>query len=477
MLDNTYYYDALSTAISNIWEKVYKNDDYAIEQLCMYNAMMSYYTNSTTDIEVRRMVLYNYLSNEFKTGTQTSTLDRYKSILPVNTMIPRALNLLSIIYDYPPQREFNETNETINTELKDLYQLADINGLMQDIYKRAIYTDIVAVRPYVYENQLRLFYLTPDNLRVETADNDSLTINKVMYSVYNAEDKHNEIHIWTDKEYTILKKKNVETIPNRYGMIPFVLLRMNNNAEIYTSGLYELLETQLNINKFEWLARMDATYNGLPIKLVSGIGVNNIEIAPDKIIEVPFTNRDEHEPSIKFIQPEPEYDNISDYAKRLENNALMSIGIPYSVLSTDNSSLLSGISRIIERSELLERRAKDINKLTKFERKLAEMITLILSIDANRGLEIENFSINYADDITYIEPKEEFELDISKFEKGFISVEDMYKKWSGATLGDKETINEIKQRIDIYKQIYGELNGRDGDVRDVATERESGTNV
>ena len=203
----------------------------------------------------------------------------------------------------------------------------------------------------------------------------------------------------------------IEPQTNPYGVIPFLFLRLKESSEFWTDGLFRVMEKNLNINKNKLLADINASFNSSPIKLGTNLGKQIMDIAPDKMILIDGITQGDGQlipPSIDFVNPMPQYDSIYNYAKTLESDVYSSQGFPASMINSEGATILSGVSRELERKELTEARINDIEFLADFEKEMFKLVALVYNTDSNTNpktafpLEF-NFSIDYAEERVYTE--------------------------------------------------------------------------
>jgi len=159
-------------------------------------------------------------------------------------------------------------------------------------------------------------------------------------------------------------------------------------------------------------------------------------------------------------------------------------GIPASQTGSEQETPPSGISRVIERQELIESRYADQKVLHDFEQ---DLVTLVLHIATRDGVEVPAYttddvsvSITYSEEQLFIEPTDEFEFDTSRKDSELIPLRAYFEKWgTGFTseMKDNEFIEELTKQVEMNKRIkevlsnsgdqpdtsVGDVNGADDD--------------
>ena len=455
-----YYEQTFQYDYSAMWlNSPFKLDTNDIADLCYYRAIGCFYNQDEQSIIDRRELLFSYLRADFGELTNESALVRYRSRLPIHSMIPRVLRNICNAYNYEPRRIFS-SNTATNERLNDLYSTANITSILQDIYAQGRLYGTIAVRPLWLNGKLKIQVLTPDKYYIETDEKDLTKAVSMYYPSYNEVTESYDYHYWNETEFRIYNsKKMIISEPNQYKQIPFVFLRFGYSEKFNTAGMFENIEKQLFINKLRFLQQLNVTFQGLPI----GIAVNGQgklkSMTPDKIISVEDIREDDGKipPSLEFVTPEQTYIALQEYIEMLEKNLLRENGIPQSQIDS-GGGVVSGISRVIERQELIEKRQSDINVLADFERDLANMIVIATSIEnkllGNLG-KLE-FSIDYDEERMYLEPDIERVSDFQRMNQLLLSPINYIKKWGDfdTDITESDLIKEFENRKILLDKLF-----------------------
>jgi hypothetical protein len=461
-----HYYEVAFNAYNTlIWEGTkYADDDLELESLAYYRALTCFYGSDMIDISDRRRLLYAFMVTEFKTGRGTDTLERYKNTLPIQSSVRRVLNNLCIAYNQPPKRRFSNTPSMDDT-FKNLYTEAKISNVLARIYRLAKLCSWVLVRPVWIDGKLQLNYLSPSQCRVEVSDTNNKVITEVAYPDYDADNNVLAIRHWTPFEvWTTNTKGNIiekKPLVNPYGVIPYVAMKLELGTRYYTGGMFELIEDQLERNKFRFLSNADVSFNGRPIKIAINMGKGELIFSPDQVLALDGVVNESSgggyaRPALELVSPDPQYTMIDDFASSREQIAMRTEGLPESMINNTGTPL-SGIAKIIDRQELIEKRNADLPLLAEFEKNLAKMVALIGKVDANLNLDMEmkDFSIDFEEDKVYIEPDAEYEFDKKKLQDGLIDPLEFMKKWGGFDneITKESAIKVVTERKELVKLL------------------------
>jgi|GEM_PF-6417962 len=444
----TYSYKAFTEgefSYITAWGSTPFNNDFNFENMSYYHAMKIFYEDQQSDIIDRRCLLYYYLSNEFNVdnninadgstiGTK-SMLNKDQNVLPVQTEIKRIISNRNILYDENPLRTFSDETSTEKL-LHDLYANANIDSFNGQIDEMTDLLGIMAVMPSFKDGKLMLSYMAADSFRIVPDLNNPNKIKEFWLQDYDTTNAEYIFRIWSDETYKIVTKDLdvIQEIENPYGVIPVAFCR-NESNEFYSAGQYSLIEDQLVLNKIRYLQMKDSTYHGLSLKIGKNLGKDALtEYAYDQFILLYDEKNamNDVEADIAFLKPEPAYNELQDYADRIKFNMYRKSGIPASMIS-DSNETQSGISRLLERAELLEVRKKRIGSRVQYERDLLYVVVKMGNADNQFEINEDklNFNIDYADVMVLQEPKDEYEFDTMLMNDDLFEPVQYVKKWAG----------------------------------------------
>lgn len=450
-----YYYDAFNDEYRDIWRGL----EVGSEELywrCYYRALVAFLRSDPDAIIDRRRLLYSYLAPEFKTMAASDTLNRYRKQLPVASTVRRVVRNICTAYDEEPERMFGD--DSVQAIMDGLYEEMRVASQFQRMYHRARMTGMVAVRPLYINGRWHVDYMTPDQFIVQTDPDDWRTVSAFTYP----ESSENGISYVTWTADSLIRTgyngRVISEEENRYERIPFVMLRLSDEDGVYSGGMIELVESQLDINKDKWLSNINVTFTGSPVWFAINMNTSDLTLSPDKIISVDGVVQGEGmqaPPELMAVSPETAYQEIEDFARDRERFMQQDEGIPASMVADNGGQPPSGVARLIERQELREIRESDQKQLREFEREFANMTALVARLDAGVGID-ENrleFSIRFAEESVVMEPADEYALDKEKGKDGIIDPAHFVRKWSGYD-GD-DYLTEVARRRDEWKAMFG----------------------
>lgn len=451
-----YYFDAFSEEYRRIWVGMQSiaEDPAELQSLSYFRALTCFLKSDEAAVTDRRRLLYAYLLPEFQNRTAEDTLNRYRKQLPVRSTVRRVIKNICTAYDEQPTRKFtageSAADEIIDQTMAAIYEEMRVATQFQRIYHRARLTGMVLARPLYINGRWHVDYLTPDQFRLETDPDDVRTIISVTYP-RATNDGGVEYVKWTN-DFIMnidMNGRTVQEQPNPYGRIPFVVCRLAEDDTVYTSGMLELVESQLGVNKLKFLSNLSAVFAGAPVWVATNFNSPNLTITPERILRVDGVRMAEGQdipPTLEAVTPDASYRDMDEYAREQERTMQHDEGIPPSMTSTEAVTPPSGIARLVERNEILELRYSDQKALREFERAFAEMTALVAQTDVGTPVDAISLQVQFADESIIIEPDKEYTFDKQKLQDGVMTVQSFYQKWAGLEMDEDELVDELTKR-------------------------------
>lgn len=411
--ERLYWYDALVDEVTSIWgsHRRWKETCY-IRKLCWYAALTTFLEGDEEDIRNRRRLLYYYLAGVFATESPDDPLVIHAHKLPVDTFLPKVTENRCIAYSEPVARTWTvggKADEDLTATMHGIFEEAGMDGRLQVAEGYAYVCSGCVVRPYVDSMGMwRLSILSPDMFNYEAdANGDILTM--IVIPTRRFDDRGNPetvFEVWTsDLYYEEDYKGNrrpfadphiadavqmVTEIPNPYGRVPYEMLRLvepnNNNA--FSGGLFSVVEGNLACN----MLRFAEDCSGVLESWGQWIAIN-LGFSKNKSARLGFgrmtavdgvTSAGEGgdiPPSLDHVAAVGQHINIAQTRRSRAREQMRGQGIPDSIASDQGATPPSGLSRALERAELLEARRRHINLLRTFEKRLSRLTVTVYNVD------------------------------------------------------------------------------------------------
>jgi hypothetical protein len=266
--------------------------------------------------------------------------------------------------------------------------------------------------------------------------------------------------VWTPDTYTVYDS-DLEIISqevNKYGVIPWVYLEMDDDPTVDGGGLWELCFGQLLLNKLLYLIDENASFSALQIWVTSNLSEDAQRglktISPRMLVHLGQSGIDEPEPTIYPVAGESLINEFFTYYQEFAKTLLKNRGLPQSIVS-DGGGLASGIAILADRMELEDIRGEDITILKPFENDLINMALLVLHIDQGQKQYNElKISIDYKEFRAFIEPQAEYEYSKQLVNDGLITMKTHIQNTTGEEFDNEE---DLKQYMINNKQFLKEV--------------------
>lgn len=405
-------------------------------------------------------------------------IDNLYPIIPIDTVSPHLANLICIAYKDAPERTFNkdadgEEDDDINKGFDDLYEQYQIDEVMDQAYRAALFTNAVLILWSAEEN--KFLVLTPEYFRIEEngiwvarrtgipgvpkwaqpngpVSSSNTAIGEIVYDVWN--DKTHEVRSSGGK----IMVSQCE--PNPYGMFPGVLLKLTPSNDLYGAGIAEAADINAATNLIGLFERRIALYYGFPIAVATNMRVdsagtgpkNNVRMGPGKVLNLNDPDGTAH-PDFKYVSPNAPFDKLHEFKQELLKSFERNQDLP-AYLIDESIAPPSGVALQVMEQPLRRKRESHRPALRRAEKTLAKFIE-ILGNKRGGKLELENFEINYTDAQEFTDPSEELEFDNQKMLKGLTTPKAIAKKYLGMRRGttDELAVAEFQKNKQLFASI------------------------
>ena len=410
------------------------------------NKSYHYFKNDMLGIEY-------YLTEYLKTIINPNVLNKMK--LVIINYVPRIVKRLSIVYKKPPVIKLSSGEDAYKENTFGL------NKKRKEFHRQAKLLNTILVRP-IWDANKKIFNYTILHRGICDVVTDSQTneLQQLKYSVEITKGGEPEIVdiYWTAENHWATDKKGkpilLDGMPadgvNPYGVIPFVILRLEDSADFWGDGLIDVVNGNEALN-----GRLTDTFYklymsfGVPLGTNLGIKSEDFYISPTTGIMIDDVKVNQQPPDLRFITPEQkvELDKVvNDWVK---TELASSKGLP-----TSNIRYTSGFDRMVDNLELLELNEDDKEVLREFEFNLFEMMQIVGSVDGAgiSWLKSKMLSVEFMP-IEYPKTTEEVWLNRENEYKYHISSPKDWIKEDMPDLTDEEIDEIIKQN----KKLNDEL--------------------
>jgi hypothetical protein len=442
-----------------------------ITNLAYFRSLTCFYGTEHTDLEDRRKLMYQYLSNDFSTDNQDDTINQLYRLIPVEEHISRILRNLCGLYVEAPNRKFSVKNE----KLDQAYLEGDVNSAFMYAHRLGKLCNTVLVMPVVRDKKIEIDIFPPDLFRVKTDPKDYRKMIELWIPMSEVDSAGKDVRtfkVWSKDTYYVMdaEGREITSEPNKYGAIPAVILQFNNNTrtDFYGGAYVDLLHATLDCNKLKFLADNDVVFTGMSVWLATNFGKENIKIAPNRILKVDKVTTGEGfeiPPSLESVSGNGVFPNIDEANDARLRKAMRKAGLPESMVSSNPGLAASGFALTVERRELNGLRLEDIGILSKFENLFYSIFANVLNKDLGYGLpEKCSISIDYIESLDFIEEKDRQQVLKDNFEFGIIGAKEFINgfKSDDTIKTDEDAIKLMIENRSQYERL--KKNGQSTDT-------------
>lgn len=389
----------------------------------------------------RRNLLYEYMSSFVSKSDYDDLLNKSYNGLPVNNfLVNKVVNNTATSYVNAPSRIIGIESENLREQLTDILDEGNLNSIMDTLQKTALLTGECIVQPVVSikDNDTKLSF------NIHAKDNYSFNTRKDgtnelwIYGVREIDGKVIELfEVWTAEtlQYIDTNNKNItqlimnskeKIMPNLYGYIPYLVLRLNGSTNNKTNTMYSLINSQLKSNGMEFAMQNNQNYNGFQILFGKNteLGKKGNKLGAGRLIEINNIKNDALllEPELQSIDLSPQYIELYELKKSYDTDVLRSFNLPNHLID-QTANLQSGVAIELSRLPLIEQQKKNNDTLKQFDSNLINAV----AVAYNNEVGFNYFPINFKVQIDYIDSafttptNENYELYTSMFNAGILS--------------------------------------------------------
>lgn len=407
-------------------------------------------------------------------------IDSLYPIIPIDSISPHLANLICVAYKDEVMRTFCKDtdgveNDDVNKGFDDLYEELNINEVMDQAYRAALFTNTVLILWSAEDN--KFLVLTPEYFRVEdngvwvarrtgtpgiakysqptgevTANNSA--IGEIVYDVWSSNGAH-EVRSSGGKIMV------AESGDNPYDMFPGVLLKLTPSNDVYGAGVTEAADINAASNLIGLFERRIALYYGFPIAVGTNIkddsggssAKNNLRTGPGRLLRLQDPDGTAH-PDFKFVSPDAPFDKIQAFRQSMIKSFERNQDLP-AYLVDENLTPPSGVALTVMEQPLKRKRESHFAGLRRAEKTLARFVLKLAEKRGQKTLELDNFEINYADAIEFRDPADEVVYDDLRISRGYTTPSEIARKYLGVRRGitDAEALELLQKN----KAAFGPL--------------------
>jgi len=342
----------------------------------------------------------------------------------------RVASQIAMVYKRPARRYFTDGKDEASERLKEILVKSDIDSASRSWDALGFLFNTVLVRPVVdgFVGKIpvvRFLTYNPAHTDVKGLDADYLKPEAVQYytqmvSEFGAKSWH--VTRWTATTAEEITTTGVtgldgsDDTANKYGMLPFAVLRMEDMGEFWGAGADDLVDANVQFIAQLALLLENGMQQGfsIPFGVNTGLGrkvtvqsetsggVTNQQpsrgLGPRVGIFVEDVAEGEVPPSLSFVTPDPLLDPISKILNMLVGFISWRYGLSSErVASVVNAAVdnKSGVSKQMDNADLEEIREQRLESFRRFEADLWTVLRRVLEVDG--GVTFEESLVYHVD--------------------------------------------------------------------------------
>lgn len=385
---------AVATSLIRYWKK--------IEGIRVANAqkMWDWYYNDISDIK-------QHVIADMKRSFRASTINKIN--IRIFNIVPRVVNKIAAVYKEPVQRTLDggvqitasENGEKKAQQTKDderfqkLLSESTINKKSLQWHRMGKYFNTVLVQPVWKEDKdtgrkyMDFHVHTPAFCAVESDEVDYLKPKAFYFSAMRTVNgkQENVLVYWSATEHCYIDilgnkiaLKDNPQMKNPYGILPAAVLRFTESNDFWGEGMQDLPEGNSEICEQVSNLFFTAKFQSHGQAVAINLGLKGEpQVGADRPIVVNKAMKEEVPPDFFFAQPNPalaEVRNLIDWSMRMLQALKGLSPQQYDV----EKSIQSGVSKIVDATEITEIREEDVVVLSEFEKQLSFIVRRVYNV-------------------------------------------------------------------------------------------------
>lgn len=339
-------------------------------------------------------------------------------------IVKKIISNLAQTYKEPPVRtlDASEKDQKLYSEILEQSNF-DVKMKQASRYTKLLKT--ILIRPVWRNEKIDIDLITGNLLDVVCGDTPEI-LEKILITNYGTSDKIEDVtfSLWTVDTWSRLDYRGnvIEQENNPYNILPFIPLfdYPPPSSAFWLPGGEDLISLQETIN----LKLTDLNYliscQSFGVGYIKGSqGGSNLKVNPGSLVELPENGE------IGFESQKAEIKEVVDAIDKLIKWGCVSHGLSAASMSTDASEA-SGLSKLVDKSELTEARQDDVALFRAEEKQIFNVLRIVWNTHSKKKLsESATLSIDFADPKQKLSDKEQAQADDLKIAQGVLSPVDV----------------------------------------------------
>lgn len=429
-----WYSDAAGVEFQTTWGDLplFRGD---IRHLEFMRCQTIWMESTLEDMNARRRAVMAFARSVLSpTDFPDAELLRWFPLFPVEAVSPKLADAICTLYNTAPYREFS-LEQGMQTAFTELYDTFEVNHVMKDAYRMALFTNTVLLLPDWDTKKIKV--LTPDFFRF--VGEDELWIAKGSGGW-----REKEFEVWTPETATLMNHsgKPIKSEANPYGRIPAVKIKLNRSNDIYGSGISEAAEISVWSNFIRFISTRIGVFQSFSV----GVAVNldlkpGTRIGPGYIINSEMKMGDGvPPPSLTYVSPDGKFVDLEKYRQDVVRSFERNNGLPGFMVDEGAGQPPTGAALQVLERQLNEKRNEHSYALIKAEKDLCSLLSQQAAMYGQRSISAPGLSVQYADAQTFGDPQEELTYDQTRKAEGLLSPSAYVLKYTNQRMTDEQAV-------------------------------------
>jgi hypothetical protein len=345
-----------------------------------------------------------------------------KMNIRIFNVVPRIIDKLALVYKDHPERMLDGgiKEDGTQTDADKTYReiLEESNIYQKEIEweRQSKAFNTVLVQPYFVENGQYVDFKihTPALTVVEVDPDDYSRIISFCFPVYKKlkpdKDEERVMIYWSATEHFYIdslgNKMAVvgnEGMVNPYGILPVAVLRRKLGNDFWGEGMWDLVDgneevcIQLSNLYYVSIFQSHGQPFGVNLHLTGADGtISEPTLGPDCPILAEGVSKDELPPSLQFVNAHPELKAVQDLIDWSIKTIQSLKGLSPQQYDLQ-SSIASGISKVIDATDIQEIRQDDLKVLQNFEYDLFKVMKAVNNYHNPKKISSDGFTVKFVD--------------------------------------------------------------------------------
>lgn len=354
---------------------------------------------------IKRADYYHSEQDQYTMENMATWMGEPETLRPLQiNIVKKVIDNLAMAYCKPAKRTVVGSEKDAQL-FNDVAKASALDMTLKQASKFTKLLKTILLRPVWRNGTLEIDILTPDIVDVVTGDSPK-DLQKVMITNWPDTGKAEDVtySLWDADTFSRLDWRGnvIESQPNPYGTLPFIPCWDSLPVDsFWVKGGADLVSAQDGINEKLTDLMYIIRQQGFGVGYMksgdhgpTGMGaLDTVKAAPGSFVNLPADPHAE----IGFVSPDAPIQEVWETIQAIIQQTAIANGLSAHSLTAQPVSE-SGISKIVSNSELMEKRADDIDLWRRYEARLFEIVKLVWNVhNATKFSDKAELAVDFAE--------------------------------------------------------------------------------